>query len=77
MSKYLLSVTESYRLDGENEVESLLEKAKSDKSYKLSKYSSQKKEIKTTGEEYYKVTLTKEFTSEKDPEAQVEIEYKY
>lgn len=80
MAKYLLGVTESYRVDTEQEVETLLEKAKEDKGYKLAKYSSQKKELKAKGEvidEWYKVTLTKEFTSEKEPDTQVEIEYKY
>ena len=79
MAKYLLGVTESYRVDNETEVEALLESAKQDNGYKLIKYSSQKKETKAKGEvidEYYKVTLTKEFNSEKEPEVQIEVEYK-
>ena len=79
MSKYLIQTTEVYRADTENEVQSLIEDAKSAREYTLSKYSSEKKDIKVKGEgvvgEYYKVSMTKVFTSIKEPEIQAEVRY--
>ena len=46
MSKYLIQTTEIYRADTENEVQSLIEEAKSAREYELSKYSSERKDIK-------------------------------
>jgi hypothetical protein len=44
----------------------------------LTKYSSEKKEVKAKGEvvdEYYKISLTKAFTDIKEPEVQVDVIY--
>lgn len=79
MSKYLINVTETYRVDSESEVANIIENAKKDGSYILSKYSSVKKERKQKGEvidEWYRLSLTKSFTDEKEPDAQVDIVYK-
>lgn len=78
MSKYLISVTENYRVDSEAEVETMLEEAKNDNNFILSKYTSTFKEQKAKGEvvdTWYKVSLTKTFTEEKDPDKQVNITY--
>lgn len=78
MSKYLLNVTETYRVDSEPEVESMLEEAKNNSGFTLSKYTSTFKEQKAKGEvidTWYKVSLTKTFTEEKDPDKQVNISY--
>ena len=78
MSKYLVSVTENYRVDSEPEVEQMLEQAKNDDAFILSKYTSTFKEKKQKGEvidSWYKVSLTKTFTDEKEPDRQVDIHY--
>lgn len=79
MSKYLLKVDETYRVDTEAEVTALIKEAKTNHIYELLKYTSQKKEVKQKGEvvdEYFKVVLTKCFCEEKDPVDQVDISYK-
>jgi len=76
--KYLLTTTEVYRVSSEEEATTLIAEAKKESGYILSKYSSQYKEKKSKGEVidyYWKVTLVKEFNSEKEPMANVEITY--
>lgn len=76
--KYLLETTENYRVDSEAEAKELIENAKAGGNYILKKYSSQYKERKQKGEvidAYYKVILVKYFTSEKEPDVQVEVSY--
>lgn len=76
--KYLLEVTENYRVDNEAEAKNLIEGAKADNHYILKKYTSQYKERKQKGEvvdAWYKVTLVKGFTDEKEPEGATEITY--
>lgn len=76
--KYLIDVTESYRVDSEAEVNQLIEEAKESKKYELKKYSRAYKEKKQRGEileSWYKVTLLKQFTEERFPTGQVTIEY--
>jgi hypothetical protein len=78
MSKYLISVQEVYRADSETEATHLIEEAKNASDFALAKYNCEHKERKAKGEvidEYYKVTLHKSFTSEKEPDRQVEIFY--
>ena len=78
MAKYLISVTETYRVDTETEAAKIIEEAKVDGKYVLSKYSSVKKERKQKGEivdEWYKLTLTKVFTDEKEPDTNIEVIY--
>lgn len=77
MAKYLLSTTETYRVDSEAEAAALIEEAKHD-SFGVTKYSSVHKEHKSKGEivdEWYRVTLTRAFTDEKEPEDEVSIKY--
>ena len=76
--KFLLETTESYRVSSEAEVTQLIEAAKKDNHYILKKHTSQVKERKQKGEvidTWYKVTLTKYFTDEKDPEGTTEVVY--
>jgi hypothetical protein len=76
--KYLLETTENYRVGTEAEAKELIESARNDNHYILKKYSRQYKERKQKGEvvdSWYKVTLTKYFTNEKEPEGTTEIVY--
>ena len=78
MSKYLIQTTEIYRADTEGEAQEIINEAKAAPEYILSKYSSEKKEVKAKGEvidEYMKVSLTKIFTDIKEPACQVEVIY--
>ena len=78
MSKYLIQTTEIYRADSETEAQEIISAAKAAEEYTLTKYSSEKKEVKAKGElvdEYYKISLTKAFTDIKDPGIQVDIIY--
>ena len=77
--KYLTQVTETYRIDTEEQVISTIEEAKNDTRFTLVKHTSQYKERKAKGEvidAWYKVTLTEQFCDERDPECSTEIEYK-
>ena len=78
MSKYLLKTVETYRVDTEEEADALIDEAKKDSVYALEKFSSQYKTRKSKGEvidDYYKVILTKSFTSDKEPDEQCSITY--
>ena len=78
MAKYLITTTETYRVDSESQVEAILEEAKNDNNYTLVKYSSTYKEKKEKGDVvdyWYRLTLTKAFTEEKDPDRDVQITY--
>jgi hypothetical protein len=76
--KYLLNTTEIYRVETEEEATELINEAKRDSNYILSKYSSVKREQKAKGEvidEWYKVTLVKSFNEEKEPAYTVDVIY--
>lgn len=76
--RYLIQVTETYRVDSEEQVMEMIDEAKKDNRFLLLKHTSQYKERKQKGEvidAWYKVTLTKGFTDEKDPEATATINY--
>ena len=78
MSKYLVSTTETYRVDTENEATQAIEEAKRDESYILGKYTNEHKERKSKGEvidEYWKLTLTKSFNDIKEPDSIVNVSY--
>ena len=79
MAKYLIKTTEEHRADTEFEATELINSAKADSRYILSKYSSVKKERKQKGEiidEYYLVTLVKVFDDAKEPCGEASVEYK-
>lgn len=76
--KFLIQTTETYRVDSEEQVKQIIEEAKNDKHFIVKKYTSQFKERKQKGEvidAYWKLSITKEFADEKDPQFQTEIEY--
>ena len=78
MSKYLIKTTEVYRCDTEEEAKALIEEAKKNHIYTVTKYNSEIRTIKQKGEvveEWRRVTITKEFTSEKEPSESIEIHY--
>ena len=71
MAKYLIKAVETLRVATEDEAKAVIEEAKKDRNFTLSKYSSEYKCSKAKGEvvdEWYRVILTKDFTSEKGPE---------
>lgn len=76
--RYLIQTVETYRADTEAEAQGIITEAKQADEYTLTKYSSEKKEVKAKGEvidEYYKVSLTKVFTSIKEPDIIAHITY--
>jgi hypothetical protein len=76
--RYLIQTIETYRADTEPEAKGVIEEAKAAGEYTLTKYSSEKKEVKAKGEvidEYYKVTLTKLFTDIKEPTSVANVIY--
>ena len=78
MAKYLVSTTETYRVDTERESAEAIEEAKKDTTYILGKYTNEHKERKSKGEvidEYWKLTLTKLFNDIKEPERIYNVEY--
>ena len=79
MAKYLIKTTEEHRADSELEAAELINAAKADGRYLLSKYSSVKKERKQKGEvidEYYIVTLVKVFDDPREPCGEAVVEYR-
>ena len=76
--KYLITTTEVYRVQTEAEVKELIAEAKADGRFEVSKYTSEAKAKKVKGEiveEWFRVTITKIFNDEKEPSAEVSIEY--
>ena len=76
--KYLIKTVETYRVASEEEAKQVIEDAKKEGNYFLSKYNSEYKNTKSKGEvvdEWYRVTLTKEFTSEKEPDSYADVRY--
>jgi len=79
MAYYLIKTTEIYRCDTEKEANLLIKAAKEDDTiYTVTKTSSEIKTLKQKGEiidEWRRVTITKEFTSEKEPAEQIKVNY--
>lgn len=77
--KYLINTTEVYRFNNEDEATQFVENAKKETGYILNKFTIEYKEKKQKGDIvdfWWKVTLVKHFTSEKEPEQQTEIVYR-
>jgi hypothetical protein len=75
--KYLIETTEVYRVDTEDECLDIVEAAK--KSSYVKKYSSVKKEKKQKGEvvdTWYKLSITKGWTDEKEPDSCIRVDYR-
>lgn len=78
MSKYLITTTEVYRVDSEPEVETLINEAKEDSKFSVTKYNCEHKERKQGGEvidQWFKVQIVKSFNNEKEPDTRVEVSY--
>ena len=78
MSKFLVSTTEVFRVDTDEEAKGLIEEAKRSSMFELGKYSSEFKTKKQKGEivdEWYKVTLVKHFNDEKEPSQHIKPNY--
>ena len=77
--KYLITTTEIYRFSSEDEATNFIEAAKKESGYVLTKHTVEYKERKHKGEiidYWWKVTLVKSFNNEKEPETDVDVEYK-
>ena len=73
---YLIETTEIYRVESEDDAKELVEEAK--RTSTVAKYSCIYKEKKAKGEvvdSWWKLSITKQFTDEKEPEFQTEIQY--
>lgn len=78
MSKYLIETQEIYRVNTDSEANELINEAKNNGDYVLKKYDCVAKEVKSKGEvidEWYRVTLRKSFTDEKEPFCKVSVNY--
>ena len=76
MAKYLTIVTETYRVDSEDEAKVVVEEAK--KTSTVSKYNCIYKSKKVKGEivdDYYVVTLNKKFDDVGDPCGSMKVVY--
>lgn len=76
--KYLIDTTETYRVETEAEVNSMINEAKTNPTFTLVRYKCEAKDVKVKGEvvdTYYKVSFTKRFNDIKDPEIDFEIIY--
>lgn len=78
MAKYLIQTTEIYRVDTEKEAVTMIQEAGASNQFFLKKGTKEYKERKQKGEvvdAYWKVTLIKNFTDEKEPLTNTSIEY--
>ena len=76
--KYLVSTTEVYRVENMEAVEALQEEVNSDSKYEVSSFSYKAKCKKQKGEiidEWYQVTIKKNFNDEKDPYTNITVNY--
>jgi hypothetical protein len=80
MVKYLCTVVETYRVESEADADVLINQARNNNLYDLTKSSITHKEIKSKGEvidEYYLVALTKFVQDHKSPSSNIDIEYTF
>lgn len=79
MSKYVTTISENYRVDSEKEAANLIEEAKKDNRFTVLKSSTTYKHHKETKanpeEEYWIVSITKEFNEVRNPDRTVTISY--
>lgn len=78
MGRYLCQATEVYRVNSEAAAAELIQEAKLDKRFTLLKSSTEYKPVRVRGElidEFWKTTLVKQFTSLKEPDCTVSVEY--
>lgn len=75
VGKFLLNVTEAYRVPSINDVETLHEEFNSDNRYELNSFQYTAKVDKKTDTEYYVVKCKKTFNAEKEPMTKLDIKY--
>lgn len=78
MGEYLIKTVETHRVATESEAAMLIDAAKAAMEFTLTKYTTQFKTAKQKGEvidEWYLVTLHKQFTEEKEPTVITSIRY--
>lgn len=75
IGKFLLNVTEAYRVPSLNDVETLHEQFNADNRYELNTFSYTAKYDKKTDTEYYVVKCKKTFNIEKEPVNKLDIDY--
>lgn len=76
--KFLITTIEQYRVPTEAEAVQLIEEAKKSPNFVLTKYKSELKERKQKNEiidSWYRVTLTKQMTDEREPMERVSVNY--
>jgi len=76
--KYLITTTEVYRFDSEDEATNFIEEAKKESGYILTKHTVEYKERKQKGEVidyYWKVTVVKGFNDIKEPSTDIDVKY--
>jgi len=77
MARYLLNVTEKYRVDTVEEALAMRDDAQNDTTYELQSFQYVTKVNKKSGEEYQVVTLKKVINTEKEPVSGVKVNYEY
>lgn len=76
--RYLISTTDTYRVDTVAEAEALHEELKQDRNFNLTSFGYKYECKKKSGEiedEWYLATAKKEFNDRKEPVSKVEISY--
>lgn len=76
--KYLIETTDTYRVETEAEVNAMINEAKTNSNFTLTRYKCEAKDVKVKGEvvdTYYKVSFTKRFNDIKEPETDIEVIY--
>ena len=77
--KYLITTTEVYRFSSQDEAINFIEAVKKEPGYVLTEHLVKYKDRKQKGEiidYWWRVTLVKSFNNEKEPETDIEVEYK-
>ena len=76
--KYLITTTEVYRFDSEDEATNFIEESKKESGYILTKHTVEYKERKQKGEVidyYWKITVVKGFNDIKEPSTDIDVNY--
>lgn len=76
--KFLGNTVETYRVETENECDTIIAEAKASNMFELTSYKCVKKEVKKSGEvidEYFVLSLTKTFNNIKEPERHISVNY--
>ena len=77
MSRWLLNVTENYRVDTVNEALEMRDEFNDKPEYDLQSFKYNTKYNKKTDEEYQVVSVKKVINTEKDPVSGVQVKYEY